>query len=137
MPQIELIDLHRGSAHFPIGLLVSSVFFEAIARATRRQSLHDTAFWTQMLGVVAAAVSVVLGLIANPYREDTGDIAEKVIVHQWTGIAGLVLFALLALWRVRHRNQIQGPFFYLYALVTLAGAAVIIATGYLGGHLLD
>ena len=137
MPQIELIDLHRGSAHFPIGLLVSSVFFDALAMATRRQALRDTAFWTQMLGVVAAAVSVILGLVANPYRDDTGEIAEKVVLHQWVGIGGLVLFALLALWRVRHRNEMKGLGFYLYALVTLGGAAVILYTGFLGGHLLD
>ena len=137
MPQIELIDLHRGSAHFPIGLLVSSVFFDAAGLATRRQSLRDTGFWTQMLGVVAAAVSVILGLVANPYKNDTGEIAEKVTVHQWVGIASLAVFALIALWRIRHRNEIKGPLFYLYALVTLGGAAVVLYTGFLGGHLLD
>lgn len=137
MPPIELIDLHRGSAHFPIGLLVSSVFFDTVALATRRQSLRDTALWTLLLGVAAAAVSVILGLVANPYRNDTGEIAEKVVLHQWVGIGGLVLFALLALWRVRRRNDMKGLVFYPYALVSLVGAAVILYTGFLGGHLLD
>src|SRR5919112_480016 len=63
----SLTNLHRASAHFPIGLLMSSAFFDLLGLALRRDDLKAAGFWTHLLGVLAAAATVTLGLIGNPY----------------------------------------------------------------------
>jgi uncharacterized membrane protein len=46
-----------------------------------------------------------------------------------------VIFAGLAIWRVRHRNVFSGRGELLFSLVSLAGVVAVSATGYLGAHI--
>lgn len=144
----SLTDLHRASSHFPIGLLMASALFDFLSLALRREDFRVTAFWTHLLGVAGAVAAVALGVIANPFRDDTGwfgspfrpydnELAAKVVVHQWAGIAALVVFGLLALWRVLRRDRIGKRERLAFALATAVGVVVVGATGYLGGHLME
>lgn len=144
----SLTDLHRASSHFPIGLLMASALFDFLSLALRREDFRVTAFWTHLLGVAGAVAAVALGVIANPFRDDTGwfgspfrpydnELAAKVVVHQWAGIAALVVFGLLALWRVLRRDRIGKRERLAFALATAVGVLVVGATGYLGGHLME
>jgi uncharacterized membrane protein len=108
MAAISVIELHMAAAHFPIRLLLSSAFFDAAGASPRRPQLRETAYWTHLLGVVAAGVTVTLGLWGNPFRgsvgflgnpfgQSGGEIGAMVVRHQWMGITSLVVFGLLAL----------------------------------------
>ena len=141
-------DLHRAASHFPMGLLLSSVFFDVVGFVTRRVDLRATAFWTHLLGVLGAAVTLVLGLVANPFREETGwfpspfakidnELAAKVVQHQWVGTVALVVFGLLALWRVLRKNRLNRWEQFFYNIATAAGVVAVGAAGYLGGHVMD
>lgn len=143
-----LVDLHRAASHFPIGLLLSSAFFDALALLFRREDFKVTAFWTLLLGVAGAAVTLFLGLIGNPFREEMGligsltreydnELVTKAVRHQWAGIVAVIAFGLLALWRVRRRNRFGHIEGVAYSVVTLLGAIAVGLTGYLGGHLMD
>jgi uncharacterized membrane protein len=135
MPPISLIELHMAAAHFPIGLLLSSAFFDAAGLLLRKPQLRETAFWTHLLGVAAAAVTVTLGLLGNPFGAAVGEIAARVARHRLMGIASLVIFGLLALWRLRQRNAFRGLHLLAYSLADLAGVAAVSVTGYLGAHI--
>jgi len=146
MAVISVMELHMAAAHFPIGLLLSSAFFDAAGAVARRPQLRETAYWTHLLGVVAAVVTVTLGLWGNPFQDSVGflgnpfghsggEIGAMVVRHQWMGITSLVVFALLAVWRVRQRNDFGGPRLLAYAAVTMVGVLVVSVTGYLGSHI--
>ncbi|MBI3912447.1 MAG: DUF2231 domain-containing protein [Armatimonadetes bacterium] len=135
-PAFTLIELHMAAAHFPIGLLLSSVFFDLVGWATRKRSLRETAFWTHLLGVGAAAATVALGLMGNPFRSSEGEVVAAVARHQWAGISGLAIFGLLVVWRVRRRNELDGFRLLLYSVVALAGVVAVCAAGYLGSRIM-
>ena len=123
------------AAHFPIGLLLSSAFFEVIGALRKKQGWREAAYWNHLLGVVSTIVVVTLGWFGNPYK--TGEAAAKVAVHQYYGFAGLAIFTFLALWRWRMRNKWTRKTWPVYLLLTFIGAIVIGITGYLGSRILD
>ena len=133
----SMTQLHAASAHFPIALLLTSATFEFAGLLLRRNDLQAAAFWAHLAGVAGASATVVIGYLGNPFAKDTSEMAAKVLLHQRAGTVTVVLFGLLAVWRVARGNRltlVEGVF---YALATLAGVAVVSATGYLGGHLLE
>jgi uncharacterized membrane protein len=148
MPKIELIEIHMASAHFPIALLLSNVFFDVAGRWWNRLEWRRTSHWCHLLGVVSAGTTVLLGLIGNPFMEDTGPLgavwrdygnamAQKSVVHSWVGISAAVLFAVLAVWRIRRKDEFGRTGLVVYALASALGVALIGAAGYLGAHVMD
>jgi uncharacterized membrane protein len=132
---MNLIEVHMAAAHFPIALMVSSVLFDAAGLALRREPLRETAFWVHLLAAVACVGTVALGLLGNPFRGAEGPLADRVLRHQLIGIATMVICVALAVWRVRRRNNFSGPHLAVFAAISLAGAAVVTVTGYLGAHI--
>ena len=148
MPKIELIELHVASAHFPIALLMSNVLFDVMGRILRRPELRTTSYWCHLLGVFAAVVTATLGTLGNPFREDTGflvlfwrnynhGLTQKMATHSWVGLASGVLFAALALWRVKRRDTFSRKSLIVYWIATSAAVGLLGATGYLGSHVMD
>lgn len=148
MPKIELIEIHMASAHFPIALLISNVFFDAIGRWRGRMEWRRTSYWCHLLGAVAAVATVLLGLTGNPFMEDTGPLGvfwrnygrvmtQKSVVHSWVGIAASALFAALAVWRVRWKDEFSRAGLALYGVASVLGVALIGFAGYLGAHVMD
>lgn len=135
MPPISLIELHMAAAHFPIALLLSSAFFDAVGLATRRPQFRETAFWIQLLGVVACVVTIALGLLGNPFGWSAGEMTARVVRHLSSGVTSLVIFAGLAFWRVRQRNVFSDRGQLAFSLVSLAGVVAVAVTGYLGAHI--
>ncbi len=148
MPKIELIELHVAAAHFPIALLMSNAFFDLMGRSLHRQELRTTSYWCHLLGVCAAAVTAALGTLGNPFREDSGflvffwkdynhGMTQKMATHSWVGLASGVLFAALAVWRVKRRDTFSRPGLIVYWMATAAAVGLLGVTGYLGSHVMD
>src|SRR4051794_38180609 len=123
------------AAHFPIGLLRSSAFCDLAGLALRRPTLRETGFRVHLLGVAAAAATLVLGFLGNPFHGAIGETGGLLFRHQALGITALLVFGALAAWRVRQRNALQGLPLALYTGATGLGALFVLATGYLGSQL--
>ena len=132
---MNLIEMHMAAAHFPIALMVSSVFFDGAGLLFRKEHLHVTAFWVHLLAAAACIGTVALGLLGNPFRGAAEPLATHVLRHQLLGITTMVICVALAVWRVRQRNGFTGPRLAIFAAISLAGAAVVTVTGYLGAHI--
>ena len=148
MPKIELIELHMASAHFPIGLLMSNAFFDVTGRLLKRPVFRTVSYWIHLLGVVAAVVTLVLGAWGNPFFEDVGllgnpwkdyhnNMTQKAVQHSWFGISSFLLFAILAVWRVKRKDVFEKTETVAYLAVTGIGMALLGLTGYLGSHVMD
>jgi uncharacterized membrane protein len=135
MPPMSLVELQRTAAHIPIALMLASTFFDVAGVITRRPHFRETALWVQWLSVVACVVTIVLGLLGNPFGWSAGEMTARVVPHLSTGITSLVIFAGLAFWRMRHRNLFSGRGELAFALVSLAGVVAVSVTGYLGAHI--
>ncbi len=148
MPNIELIELHMASAHFPIGLLISSALFDVFGRWLKKPEFRITSYWIHLFGVAAGLGTVLLGFIGNPFLDDTGwvplfwrdygnPMANKMARHSWVGLSSLIIFGLAAYWRTRMRDEFTNRQAVLYWAVMVAAVGLIGLAGYLGAHVMD
>lgn len=148
MPKIDLIELHMAAAHFPIALLMSNVFFDVVGFLFKKPELRSTSFWTHLLGLVGAVVTILFGLIGDPLRKDIGLIgnpfasydtvmAQRAVQHQWFGFTSFILFGLLGIWRIKRGSQFSKNEQGAYWVLSVVAVGIIGLTGYLGAHVMD
>jgi uncharacterized membrane protein len=136
-PEFSLIEAHQASTHMSIGLLLGGVFFDFAGALFKRQPWREAAFWMQMLGTLALVATFALGFYGNPFAGKSNELAQKTEWHKNFAYAVLGVFALLAVWRLARRNKLARWEEGMYALATLVGVALISATGWMGGHIMD
>ena len=148
LPEIKLIEVHMASAHFPIALLISNVFFDVVGRLWKKAELRTASYWTHLLGAVSAVATIVLGSLGNPYLKDTGllgnlwrdygnAMTQKAVQHSWVGISSFLLFAALAVWRVKRKDDFLKTELVIYMIASAVAIALLGWTGYLGSHVMD
>ncbi len=124
---------HPLVVHFPVALWLTSFLFD-VGYATTRDRFYATASRLLIgLGLLAAAVSIVAGFIDYIPLVNSGVGSAFVAqhrVHSLLAYTSTVLYALLFVVRWRGRGMAAGP----YLAGALLGAALIAATGYLGGE---
>jgi uncharacterized membrane protein len=132
-----LIDIinhaHPILNHFPIALLVVSWVLDQAPRWVPK--VRASAWVTLVLGTVAALPTVVSGIIAGfPYEGSSANAAIE--THERLGLATLLIFGSLTLWRWRSRrrgNEVGAT--WQYTVLGLVGVGVLLLTGYYGGNL--
>jgi len=143
-----MIELHMASAHFPIALLLTQAFFDWVGRFWKKPELRTASYWTHLAGVASATVTIAFGSLGNPFFEDIGflgnpwrdyghTMAQKAVQHSWTGICGFLLFASLAVWRVKRKDDFSKSELTIYMLLTVLGMVLVGLTGYLGSHVME
>ena len=118
---------------FAVALLVVSVGFDVLASVVEERDLRVVAWWTLMIGTVAAALSVLSGYAAAP-ESAAPVVTETVELHRNLGIGALVCFSACAAWRVgdpagfpEHRDVYWG--------LTGLGFGALLLAAYFGGLL--
>ena len=148
MPKIHLIEIHMAAAHFPVALLMSSAFFDALSSWLDKPEFRRTSYWIHLLGVVTGIGTLLLGVFGNPFFEDVGLIGNpmkdyenvmtnRAVQHSWFGMASLVVFGLLAFWRIKRQDNFSKKERIFYWGGMALGVALIGGTGYLGAHVMD
>lgn len=132
---LSLIEFHKAAAHFPIGLLMSSFGFELLGSWRHKKAWQEAAYWNHIFGVFAAAVVVALGWFGNPYKNGPPELVSQIARHQYFGLASLIIFLILALWRIANRNRFTKKSWPVYLAAAFCGFIVIGITGWLGAHL--
>jgi uncharacterized membrane protein len=129
----ELYLLHPVAVHFPIAALLLGLAAEAAGRWTRRWAwLPEAASALLWFGTLAVWVSLGLGLLAEETAPHVPSAWRTLNAHQryayWT--AGVFSALSIARWL---RWDRKSPALFLAAW--LAGAGLLLATGYEGGEL--
>ena len=111
--------LHPMMVHFPIGLIVVSLILEVIYWRNPRRDLRPAIHVLIIISVLSSVLSVVFGLLLINTESYGSDILP---VHQWSGIATLVLAA--GCWLVvnrRSRSLFRALLMATVTSVTIAG----------------
>lgn len=130
-------NVHGGSTHFPIALLVSSFLFDAAAFGLHRREaisrdLHVAAFYALLLGALASLVAVLSGLMISDWKfTGSGDLAKHHL-FVWPAFG---LIVALAIWRLVVRDKASRPAYGGYLAVSLVATGLMLAAGYWGGEL--
>ena len=130
-------NLHGGSTHFPIGMMIASVLFDGAAFFVRREphsrDLHAAGFYTLLLGAAGCFLAVLSGLALAGWQFFGAGKLAKHHDYVWPAF-GLMIG--LAVWRLVVRGEASRPAFGAYLAVALLTAALMGAAGYWGGELM-
>jgi uncharacterized membrane protein len=127
--------LHALLNDFPIALLVTAVFFDLLALATRRVVLRQVGFSLLLVGALAAVVAVLSGLQAEDHIEHGEAVHQVMGTHERFALISLSVFGVLALWRLFRERRMGVLERRVTVIASLAGVGVLFATGLYGGRL--
>ena len=125
--------IHQMLIVFPLGLLATAVVFDVISYFTESARWTEMAFYMIGAGIVGGLLAAVFGAIdflAIPH----GTRARRIgAIH---GVGNVIVVALFAIsWLLRWAEP-SYPSTLAY-LCSYAGASLSLATGWLGGELVD
>ncbi len=129
-------NLHGGSTHFPIALMIASFLFDALAYVGRepyKRDLHAAGFYTLLLGALASFVGVLSGLAVTAWQFFGNGTLAKHHDFVWPAFG---LMVGLAVWRLVVREEATRPAFAIYLVVAAVTAGLMAAAGYYGGEML-
>ena len=125
---------HQMLIVFPLGLLGTSVIFDLIYWFTGNPTFAQVGFWMTVSGIIG-------GLIASPFGTidwmaiPQGTRAKRVgLLHGGGNFLVTILFALSAYFRWERATHEPDGFTLILALT---GFLLSLATGWLGGELVD
>ena len=127
--------LHALLNHLPVALLVTAVFFDLVALASRRIVFRQIGFAVLIAGVLGAAAAVISGLQAEDHIEHGEAVHHVMETHERFALISLGIFAAVALWRLVRERRMGGKERTLVTLLSLGGVGVLFTTGLYGGRL--
>lgn len=125
--------IHQMLVVFPVGLLATSVVFDAIYLGTGNPLMAMVAFWMMAAGIVGGLLAAPFGLIdwlAIPQHTRAKSVGA---MHGLGNVVVLLLFG--ASWLLR-RSAPEDPA-ALASVLSFAGGGVAMVTAWLGGELVD
>lgn len=125
--------IHQMLVVFPVGLLSTSVVFDAIYLATENPLMALVAFWMMAAGIVGGLLAAPFGLLdwlAIPKQTRAKSVGA---MHGLGNVVVLLLFGTS--WLMR-RGAPEEPA-VLASVLSFAGAGVAMVTAWLGGELVD
>ena len=133
-----LRDLHPLTTHFPIALLIVSVFLDILARfRAQNAGLKTAAYITLLLGALAAVVTVITGNIELfTLGGENSPVGQLVAQHETIAVPTTLLFVGIAIWRFT--NQRKGKDISnssLFLALEVLGVVGLFLTGLAGGNL--
>ncbi len=130
-------NLHGGSTHFPIALMIASFLFDFAAfvwnKEPYKRDLHSAGFYSLLLGAAATFVATLSGLAISAWQFFGGGLLLKHHDFVWPAF-GLMIG--LAVWRLVVRNDAVRPAFGVYLACAALTAVLMGAAGYFGGELM-
>src|SRR6476469_114304 len=130
-PPFSWRQLHPILVHFTAALVPVSFTADVLAKAVRRRSLGDAAWWTLLVAAVVTPLTAATGwwLRLSVGRSQT-EPDPVMTVHQWLGTFLVLPFVALCVWRGMIQRKDASPGWrYL-----LCGTLIVLLTAY-QGHL--
>ncbi len=129
--------LHPMIVHFPISLLFIALLMEIIAWKRKSTYFQPAIILLVLIGALSAIAAVLFGLLLS--NSDEYELSDALAVHQWTGIATMILSSITAFAYKRSGLRIQKILLSVTVVgVTVAGhfgATLTHGEGYLSSVL--
>src|SRR5215831_10050403 len=127
--------IHPLVVHFPVALWLTSFLFDLMAWRRDDVSYRRAAYWLVGLGLLGAVVGIAVGWLDLLAYERGGGTDPKFIRRHWfhslPAYAATVLYLGNFLLRWKSSNRLSRAL----VILSLLGAILVAAAGYLGGVL--
>lgn len=125
--------VHTMLVPLPIGLFTAALVFDLLHVGTGRPAWGSVAFWNIAAGIAGALLAAVPGLI--DYSGLVGVARRIATWHLAMNLALVGLFALNLWLRTGPGQAVIGPGMGIPLALTIAGVALMFASGWLGGEM--
>ena len=133
--------VHGASSHFPIAMMVASLFFDFGALVLRRRDAvqgaawRHVAFWTLLIAAAVSVPTILSGLAGQLgwFGIKPWD-AERMVLHRNVALIAGGFVIAMAIWRTARRDRLAGGEFAAYLAILLLASIGIGYTGYLGAY---
>jgi uncharacterized membrane protein len=125
--------IHPMLIPFPLGLLATSLVFDVIHRLTGNEPWAEVAYWMIVAGIIGGLAAAPFGWI-DWFAIPDGTRAKS--IGLWHGVGNVVVLALFVVSWFLRRDAPAEPGVLAFVL-SLAGVALAVVTGWLGGELVD
>ncbi len=137
MPNKFWVDMHGGSTHFPIALVIAALLFDLVGYGLNREphsrDLHMAAFYSLMLAALATFGAVLSGLMISGWHVGGDGLLAKHHLFVWPAFG---LIVALAIWRLVVRQKASRGAYAVYLAASVVTAVVVATAGYWGGEML-
>lgn len=127
--------VHPAIVHFPIALLVLSVFADLFGYIYTSDSLRGAGWWSLAGAAIGGALAVVAGLYDMNREKINHEAHERVHTHMKVGFVVLAAVAVLTLWRWAIYTNQANAVSIIYLVVAFLILGLTMFQGYLGGEL--
>jgi|SRR5215470_9502983 len=118
---------------FPLGLLATSIVFDAIGLATGNGRWLEISFWMIAAGIIGGLAAALFGLI-DWLAIPSGTRAKA--IGLWHGLGNVVVMLLFVVsWLLRYPDPHSPGAFPV--MLSLVGVLLALVTGWLGGELVE
>lgn len=124
---------HIVLVHFPIALLIASVAFDLLARATGRRSLADVGEWNLYGAAFIAPLAAITGLLAWRWQLEGARLKGALLLHLCGALVTLLFTWGLAWFRWRRKSEAGAPLPVGFHVAGLAAVLAVAVTAHLGG----
>ncbi|MEK6539964.1 MAG: DUF2231 domain-containing protein [Deltaproteobacteria bacterium] len=128
--------IHPMIVHFPIALLITSLFFDFLMLVTKKEGFERTAFHLLILGVLGSFAAIVFGILAEDAAGNRPGIHDIIETHELLAVSTAGLFVIILI--VRYIFMKKGNFQAIrpyYLIAAILGVALLLTTAYYGGQL--
>lgn len=128
--------IHPMIVHFPIALLITSLFFDFLMLVTKKEGFERTAFHLLSLGVLGSLAAIVFGILAEDAAGNRPGIHDIIETHELLAVttAGLFVIILIVRYIFMKKDNFQAIRSY-YLIAAILGVALLLTTAYYGGQL--
>ena len=127
--------LHPMLVHFPIALLITSVFFDLLGMLVEGKSFYQMGRWLLILGLLGGVVASLAGASAEDAVVSSGVPSDAVEFHEELAIITVVVFGVLLVYRWWAGAAWSARSKTIYLLIAAIGLGLLGATGFYGGDL--
>jgi nitrite reductase/ring-hydroxylating ferredoxin subunit/uncharacterized membrane protein len=128
---IKTHPLHPILVAFPIAFFVGTFLFDAAGLINGNTSLHDTARYVEVAGIIFALLAAVPGVIDYIYTVPPDSSAKsRATNHGLINVSNVVLFTVVFFYRQSNNANI-----YIVTGLEFAGVALLSIAGWMGGTL--
>lgn len=130
------IALHPFTVHFPIALLLLSLALSLVYLRRRDPFLERSAYGALVLGWWSALIATLTGTVELALHWPLqAEVVGWLNAHAASGLTLLVVYGQALLRRRRDPHILDGPQRRAYLGLLGAGAALVLLSGWIGGHL--
>jgi len=125
---------HVVLVHFPIALFMTAVFFDAMARWTKKPAFSDAGYYNLLVAAISTVPVVLTGLLAWHFQLAGQKIKGILLLHLELAVVSVVLIWMV--WWLQHRARRTAAARSRYELpIELFAVAAVAITAHLGGFL--